>query len=97
MMEIFKEVLMKILVSWVAVLMMCIGLSSFGFAYKPGDRVVLKTSVTCHYCRVAEKMLDKKHIPYKNVVTDSGITPELIVNGKSLGYGSETVKEYINS
>ena len=63
-------------------------------AYTPGDIVVLGTMVGCSACEYSEELLTKKHIPYRTIDAE-GIAPELFVNGKSLGYGTETVEEYI--
>lgn len=67
------------------------------WAYKVGDKVVLKTSNGCGACQEAKQLLNSKHIPYTETSPNSGkYVPQLYVNGKFKGYGVDAVESYIH-
>lgn len=71
-----------------------ISLSSKCYPYTPGDSVVLGVMEGCSACEYSEELLKGSGIQFRTIEADS-IAPELFVNGKSLGYGTEAVEEYI--
>lgn len=62
-------------------------------AYNKGDIVKLTVSEDCSYCKEAENILKKYHIPF-TVKNGDGPVPQLYVNDKYIGIGVEAVENY---
>lgn len=75
-------------------------------AKKP-DQVVIFTKAGCPFCSKAKALLTEKHVPYEEVVLDTGLRPKVIgaltggktsvpqifINGKLIG-GSDDLEKY---
>lgn len=64
-------------------------------AYHKGDTVRLLVLDGCHACQEAEATLRRHHIPFTTSKSDS-VAPQLYVNGKYVGTGSDAVEYYVN-
>jgi glutaredoxin len=83
------------------IILATISLSSFA-GYHKGDKVVLVTSPNCPACETSKKELRANNIPfviksYKDPQYKAMFVPQLYVNGKYKGTGSEAVHRWIIS
>lgn len=65
-------------------------------AHNRGDIVVLLVSDGCSACQEAKSILLSHHIRF-STEQGTGIVPQLFVNGKYVGTGSNVVEYYANA
>lgn len=73
--------------------------SSLCLAYKLNDKVEISTLPECPACQEAKDLLKKNNIPFKEIQPNSKYSeyvPQLFVNGKYLGSGTDIIEIYIN-
>lgn len=79
---------------FISALLFCWSLSIF--AYHEGDVVKLVVRDGCTACEEAQQLLNSKHIKY-SIEQGNGFVPQLYVNNKYVGLGTEIVREYVNN
>ena len=74
-------------------------ISNIVLAHPQYRHVELGVTQTCSACKEAETMLDEAHIKYTTVVpsNNSHFVPQLYVDGKYLGSGTDIVKGWLDS
>ncbi len=75
-------------------------LTTSSFAYRVGDKVVLVSSSNCPACQESKALLKSHNIPFTTASPSqyhAWLIPQLYVNGKYMGTGTDAVEAYVNS